>query len=139
MASALETARTAIDDLVLAGWVDSNGRAKTPISWPNDRLDPPPADEPFLAIDYLWGEASLMTKNGRNYVYGVLSVDIYVPTGDGTGTLYEYADVLRDILSRSNTDTVDFAVPSGPRIIPDEGMGHIRANVSTNFVVDETD
>lgn len=138
MASAIETARKAIDDAIIAGWVDSNGNEKTPISWPNDMLTPP-SDDAYLAVDYLWGQAFMATKNGRNTVPAVLSIDIYVPAHDGTGTLYELADDLRDILSRVVTGAVDFAVPSGPRIIPNDEGSHVRANVSTGFEVDETD
>lgn len=138
MASAIETARKAIDDALEAGWVDSNSNAKTPISWPNDMLTPPD-DGPFLAVDYLWGNAFMATKNGRNTVAGVLSIDIYVPAHDGTGTLYEYADVLRNIFSRADAGAVSFAVPSGPRIIPNDDSSHVRGNISTVFEVDETD
>ncbi len=132
MASDLDTARSTIENRIKTLW---EAGEDTIIVWPNTPTDPPDTGA-WIQPSIIWGDGFMTTKNGRNQIVGVVSINIFAPAGSGTGTLHSTADSVRDMANRVEVTGVRFGAPSGPRIVPSEGRW-IQANVSVPFSVEE--
>ena len=133
MASALDTARVTIEGRIKTLW---EAGEDTPILWPNDPAAPPESGT-WIQPTILWGDGFVQTKNGRNQIIGVLSINVFGDAGKGTGALNQAADSVRDLANRVEVSGVRFGVPSGPRPIPSPDTKWVQANVRVPFSVDE--
>jgi len=134
MASALDTARVTIESRIKTLWAaDEN----TTIIWPNDPKDPP-ASGTWIEPAIVWGDGFLSTKDGRQTITGVVSINVFGQAGNGFGPVTQSADSVRDMVNSVEVSGVRFGVPSGPRRIPNPESKWVQANVRVPFSVDET-
>lgn len=137
MASALDTVRAGIEGQIQTLW---NNR--TPVRWADRPFDAPNSGN-WLAVDIIWGSADVVTMGGaarKNWVVGVLNLNLFGPVAKGFGALYRDADVAREMVNDLVVSGVMFDAPSGPVVVPDtEGRGKWKQiNVSASFRVEET-
>ncbi|HLE03969.1 MAG TPA: hypothetical protein VI729_05060 [Anaerolineales bacterium] len=134
MASALDAARVTIESRIKTLWAaDEN----TTIIWPNDPKDPP-ASGTWIEPAIVWGDGFLSTKDGRQMITGVVSINVFGQAGNGFGPVTQSADSVRDMVNSVEVSGVRFGVPSGPRRIPNPESKWVQANVRVPFSVDET-
>jgi hypothetical protein len=130
MATTVDDARATIEARIAGQWANSR------IRWPNVHYTPPSEDS-WLSVDILWGDGFLATKNGRNTLIGVVNLNVFVPVGNGDGTLAELCDDARDMLNRWSGSGVSFDAPSGPRFSTGTDSKWRQGTVSCGFQVDE--
>jgi hypothetical protein len=128
VSTVIDSTSVAIEARVAAQWANDR------IAWPNVHYEPPD-DDSWLAVDILWGDGFIQTKNGRNTLVGVLNLRVYVPTGTGEGTLGQLCDDARDMINRLEVSGVRFDAPSGPRFSVDGKWR--QGTVSCAFSTDE--
>jgi hypothetical protein len=130
MSTIIDSAREAIEARIASQWANSR------IRWPNVPYAPP-NNKSWLSVSVLWGDGFIQTKNGRNTVVGVLDLNVYVPVGQGDGTLAELCDDARDMVNRLEVSGVRFDAPSGPRLSVDAGSKWRQGTISCSFSTDE--
>jgi hypothetical protein len=133
MASALDTARAAIEGRIQTLWALSDN---TTIAWPNQPTSPP-ATGTWIQPTILWGDGFIQTKNGRNTIAGLLNINVYGEPGKGWGPVSQTGDSVRDLVNRVEVSGVRFGAPSGPRPVPSPDLKWVQANVRIPFTVDE--
>jgi len=127
----IDTARAAIEARIAAQWAD------TRIRWPGQHYTPPD-DKSWLAVDIVWGDGIMLTKNGRNSLVGVLYLNIYVPVGTTGGrVLAELCDDARDMINRWSGSGVVFEAPSGPRLSVMADSKWRQATITAAFTIEE--
>lgn len=131
MASATDTHLASIEGRLNSNWTT------TDIAWPGVEYEPD--DDPYVEADILWGEGFEFDRGSsrRNQLVGVLNLNLYGKPGTGLGTLYGYADTLRDLFNHDVVDSVRFGAPSGPQTVPNND-GWVQVNLSCPFTVEET-
>jgi hypothetical protein len=125
-----------IEAAISFGW---NGA--TTISWPN-RPFTPPATGSWLKVDFIWGNAQVLTKGvtfGLNSVVGILQLAVFGPKDKGDGPLMTLAETARALVNRKrfptpNTDVM-FGAASAPRTLFEESWRSLV--VSAPFQVHE--
>lgn len=111
MSSAMNTLRAAIEQKV-SDTVDGD----YPIHFSGTNFTPP--DGPWLRATILFGQSRMVTGGTGvtgNRVVGLLKLELFDLAGMGEGTLYDYADTLRNAFSRAKVGAATFGAPSGPR------------------------
>jgi hypothetical protein len=114
-------ARPIIEAAIASGWAGA-----TTVAYSN-RPFKPPATGNWLKVDFIWGNASVMTKGttfGLNSVVGVLQLAVFGPKGEGDGALMTLAESARAIVNRrrfaSPNERIIFGAASGPRSLFEE-------------------
>lgn len=130
MASALDTARAAIEGRLATNWTT------TAIAWPGHELDAGSSDWIRSTLVFAEGALESMSASGTNTIEGLLLLDLFTLDKTGHGTLYGYLDTLRDLFDRVTLGGVEFLAASGPRPITDEVWTGIQFEVP--FIVEET-
>ena len=112
------------------------------MSYPNRPFNPP-ATGNWLKVDFIWGNASVMTKGvtfGLNSVVGILQLAVFGPKDKGDGPLMTLAEAARAIVNRrrfaSPNADIMFGAASGPRSLFEESWRSLV--VSAPFQVIET-
>lgn len=130
-------ARAAIEAAIATGWAGT-----TTVSYPNRPFTPPTTGN-WLKVDFIWGNASVLTKGvtfGLNSVVGILQLTIFGPKDKGDGALMTLAETARAIVNRrrfaSPNQDVMFGACSGPRTLFEESWRSLV--VSAPFQVVET-
>ena len=109
------------------------------VAWEGMPFDPP--DGIWFRVSILWGDSFLQTQGspgGANTLVGVLSFQCFDQPGNGTGRLYDLADVLRDLFNRNTVSGIRFDAPSGPKPATRDEDGWDGVIVDIPFEVDET-
>lgn len=117
--SHLAALRAAIENAALTAWTNA-GYDAAALNFSNSHFEPKNLD--------LWGSVSIKfgtgimltqgthAEGGANELAGVVMVQLFVPSGTGSGDIVAAADVLRDCYNRLHiqTETVDasFGAPS---------------------------
>lgn len=143
MASDLKAAAAAIRTRFADEWQAARGytdaQLAARVEFEGTKFGKPDAEWARLTI--LWGNAFVDTMNGRNVAVGVVSVQVFVQPGNGTGALEGYCDDVRDIFSRKElsgaTYMVRFDAASAPRPTPDDD-GWLVMLVDVPFTAEET-
>lgn len=130
----IETTLDTIEGRIETLWV-VGGNPRTTIRWPNVPFTPPD-DAAWIAVDTLWGDGFLETKDGLNVVVGVVNINVFIPTGHGDGDLLLLVDHARDMFNRVGVSGVRFGVPSGPTFAEESKWR--QGTVSCAFSVEET-
>jgi hypothetical protein len=130
VASAIDTAQQAIEARFDGQWGTTSE-----VAWPNVDFTPPSNDD-WVKIDIVWGDGFMETMNGRNRLYGIIQVSVYVPRGAGRGTLLSRTNTARDVFNRWDGSGVRCKASSPPQPIPDPQWD--RADISTAFDYEET-
>jgi len=130
MASDLDTHRASIETELTNDWI------ATDIAWPGTSYEP--GASPWLEPTILWGDGSEFDRaaSRRVQLVGVLVLNLFARPGTGLGTLYGYADTLRDLFNNEDVGAVRFRTPSGPR----EGQGDkdkVQLTIDCPFVVED--
>lgn len=126
----------------IEGKLNTDWAGATAILWENAKEEPPSVAVSWIQPTILWGDAFLITKNGRNTLVGVLSVNIFTPKNSGMGASDALVNSLRDIFNRLKLtgadQTVRFGIPTAGQQTGDPSEGWMVKNVSIPFDVDET-
>jgi hypothetical protein len=137
MASNVSSAAQVIEARLSTQW-----GATTPILWENATDEPPDVSDGWIRPTILWGDSFLITKNGRNTIVGVLSINVYTPKNAGMGVSDGYVDDLRDAFNRLKLagadETIRFGIPTAGQAVTDPSEGWMVKNVSCPFEIDET-
>lgn len=132
MASATKTHTVSISDRLGDNWTT------TDIAWQGVEYEPD--EDPYVEAAILWGDGFAYDRasSGRAQLTGVLNLNLFARPGTGLGTLYGYADTLRDLFTEVTVDAVRFTVPSGPREVTGNSTDRVQVNVSCPFTVEDT-
>jgi hypothetical protein len=130
-------ARPVIEAAIETGWAGA-----TTVAYPN-RPFTPPATGNWLKVDFVWGNASVLTKGvtfGLNSVVGILQLAVFGPKDKGDGALMTLAETARALVNRKrfaspNADIM-FGAVSGPRTLYEESWRSLV--ISAPFQVVET-
>ena len=146
MASSLSSATGAIHARFSTQWTTAQGytaaQLKARVAWPGQTFTPP--DTEWVRFNVLWGDSFIDTMGGsgagKNIAVGVVSVQVFVRPGIGTGVLDGLCDDVRDIFQRVELSGADYLVrfdaPSPPKaLIDDEWVGRV---VDVPFTAEET-
>lgn len=143
MASSTRAHSGAIRTLFATEWKAARGYVEEEfaarVAWPGVPFTPPDAE--WVRFNILWGDGFVQTMGGpglgTNELVGVVSIQLFVKPGSGSGALEGYCDDVREIFNRVEVSGVRFEAPSGPRP-PQERDGWLQGTVDVAFTVEET-
>ncbi len=143
MGSDLIAAAGAIRSHFKSAWKTARGYSENEftarVAWGGTHFDPPDSD--WSRLSFLWGDGFEHTMGGpdrgKNELIGVVTVQLFVPPGEGTGQLEVYADGVRNIFNRQVVSGVRFGAPSGPRAAS-QREGWLQVDIDIPFTVEET-
>jgi len=113
-----------------------------PVAWGNTPFTPPAPPSPWVRFTVITGEADYISAGapGRNFVRhaGLITVQVFVPLGDGDGRLCGLVDDVIPIFQGERVGEnvwcgAAYAVALGESLSP----GWLQANVNVPFHRDE--
>ena len=107
MINSYNAQREAIENYFKQAW-----NSETPVLWNNSRQAPPKTGS-WIRVTILNGIANAVSI-GQTSVHrneGLVQVQIFAKKGTGTKVLYDLADIVVNIFSQKQIDSIQFRVP----------------------------
>lgn len=119
-------ADTIITERLQSNWV------ATPIDFDNVRYVPTKGT-PFVRLQTMWAETSLVSVTGRARGIGYIDIDIFVPYNTGTSIISEMADNIAALYNRYREDGLECEVATTQRIGEREEWYQLKVTVPFKY------
>lgn len=112
--------------------------ATTPVAWPNEDFEETPAGE-WVRLTVLTGEGVVASVGTPEKLYrfpGLISIQVFVPLGDGDGRAMELADIVAGIFQSTRFGgAANHGILCGAASVKVVGRGetHYQVNVNTPY------
>ena len=153
MSADLNAAAGAIRDRFRTRWMQARGydvdEFNRRVQFGATLFNPPDPDEAnerfeWVRVSILWADAFELTIGdqgvGENEIVGVVSIAVFVRSGEGEGELETLCNLIRPIFDRVDLGNLRFGAPSGPKPGPPavENDGWEQRVIDVPFTLEET-